>query len=227
MKKLIFTITILALSIFTAFGQKSAPLNNTEEIDLIYDLLINGPSSLSTDIGDYYIDNLPTDITDAHWIITDNSNLNIVADNGVNGCRIEHLSFKSFDAETSSFIDVYHEGESELIFEFAWNDDIYSVLKTITFENIPDIESNAYSITANPMTKELVFTNLANSAQCKPERGTVLFIDLKTGATVFQQSYNFCSSFSIATHTIPNGLYAVNMVMNGQKIKQKNIFVYH
>ena len=226
MKKFIFTISILTLSIFTAFGQKSANLNKADDVSIIYDLLINGPSSLSTDIGEYYINNLPADITDAHWVITDNSNLNIITDNGVNGCRIEHLSFKSFDAETSSFIDVYHDGESKLIFEFEWNNNIYSISKTITFDT-PDIESNSYSITANPMTKELVFTNLTNPTQCQPERGTVLFIDLKSGAIVFQQSYDFCSSFSIATHTIPNGLYTVNMVMNGQKIKQKNIFVCH
>jgi hypothetical protein len=312
---------------------ESSSINNVE---LIRSLTIDGTSSLYTCIGDYYINNinyLSFDINNARWTITDNSKLRIIEDNGINGCRVERIAFKSYDPDVFSSVEVYPVGETELTLEFEWNENFYSISKIITFGVTPQIEgifelgtnqsiqyysdlgyildqmtpyyfsgnteeqddssdiipeyeywwkvfpqgmptfpskyfgkdtkqrpvkfpeagtyilslsiidgcgvsekarqpiivpeSNLYSITPSSMTEELLFASLINQAQCKTGRGEVMFHDTRTGALVFQQSHDFCSSFSIYTHPIPGGLYLVRLVMNGQLIQQENIWVLH
>ncbi|MCL2097615.1 MAG: hypothetical protein FWH23_02500 [Bacteroidales bacterium] len=228
MKKFTFTITAIILSVYSVYGEGTVGKSFTTHEDrssLIYNLTIEGPSSLYTDIGDFYIDNLPSDISWAHWSVTDNNNLSIVEDNGVSGCRIERVPFKSYDIETSSFVDVYLQGEAKLMLEFEWEGEVYTISETITFEDLPRVESNLYSITSHHTSKEILFTNLINPARCNAGRGAVLFIDFKSGATIFQQYYDFCSTFSIATHTIPNGLYIMRLILNGQIIQQNNIWL--
>jgi len=336
MKKIISATTVLVLFSYTISGQISTAsetfINMAQNLEKESGFIIEGPSLLHTCIGNYYINDLPSDISNAHWVITDNSKLQIIEENGINGCRVERVSFKSNNIGAFYPREVYPHGKTELVFNFEWNGYFYSVSKTITFGVEPRIdgifeletnqgirgseagytlnqmtsyyfvgniegqdnsrnaasgyeyrwvvnpqgmpifpsehfgkstrqfpisfsevgnytlslsiadgcgfgeklhqpfvvaESNLYSIAPNPVSNELLFTSLVNPAQCRSGRGTVVFHDIRSGAVVFQQSHDFCTTFSISTHTIPNGLYLVRLVMNGHLIQQENIWVRH
>jgi len=337
MRRFIIAITVLVLPVYTVYGIESSSesvfINTAKDLELTHDLIINGMSSLYTCTGHYHVTNLPADISNARWVITDDSKLRIIEDNGINGCRIERVAFNTYDIDTFSSVEVYPQGETELIFEFERNGHSYAVSKTITFGATPRIEgifeldanrsierhpdrgymldqtasyyfigkaeehdnnndihhhyeyrwkvvpqgmpifptkyfgkdtkprpasfseagtyvlslsiadgcgvsekvrkpivvseSNSYSITPDLLANELRFTSHVNPAQCKSGRGNVMFHDSRTGALIFQQTHDFCSSFSIPTHTIPNGLYIVRMVMNDKLIQQENVWVRH
>jgi len=341
MRRFIIAITVLVLPIYTIYGVENSTegitintvnVNTAKDVELTRNLTINGMSSLYTCVGYYHTNNLPADITNARWTVTDDSKLRIAEDNGVNGCHIERIAFNSYDTDTFSSIEIYPQGETELIFEFEWNGHPYTVSKTITFGATPRIEgifeldanrkierhsdmgymldqtasyyfvgnseehnssdvhhqyeyrwkvspqgipafpvkyfgkdtkprpasfseagtyvlslsitdgcgvsekvrkpivvteSNSYSITPDLFSNELRFTSQVNPARCKSGRGNVMFHDSRTGALIFQQTHDFCSSFSIPTHTIPNGLYIVRMVMNDKLIQQENVWVRH
>jgi len=220
MKKIILTMTALVLFAYTIYGQISAQgdtfINTAQQVEFGTGFVIEGPSLLYACAADYSIHNLPSDITNAHWTITDNRKLKITEDNGVNGCHVERVPFKSHDREAFCSTEVYPYGKAELVFKFEWGGYFYSVSKTIKFGVAP-----------NPVSDELLFTSLVNPAQCRSGRGNVMFHDIRTGALVFQYSNDFCSTFSISTYPIPNGLYLVRLVMNGQLIQQENIWILH
>ena len=103
---------------------------------------LSGPSTLCDCSDNYYPNNLPSGVSQGTWTVTNNNLLQAIG-NGASGCTLTRVAELSSDTDVfdgSPPINIYPQGEAELIFQFEWNGDSYSVSKTISFGVRPSIE---------------------------------------------------------------------------------------